>query len=75
MKTRNRILFHCLCCGQVLRSETDEPVPFCCDQYMINAAAETVYEPGEETTEEFVRDFLEPSKAYAGRDTAARIPR
>ena len=75
MKTRNRILFHCLCCGRLVRSETDEPVPFCCDQSMINAAAETVTEATEETTEEFVREFLEPAEAHDDRDTAGRIPR
>jgi hypothetical protein len=42
MKTRNRILFHCLYCGRVVHAEFDEPTPFCCEQCMTNAATETV---------------------------------
>jgi hypothetical protein len=42
MKTHNRILFHCLCCGKVVHAEPQDAVPTCCGQRMINAAAETV---------------------------------
>jgi len=42
MKTHNRILYHCLCCGRVVHEEPDESAPSCCGERMTNAAAETV---------------------------------
>jgi hypothetical protein len=44
MKTHNRILFHCLCCGNVVHAEPQELIPECCGKPMVKAAAETVCE-------------------------------
>jgi hypothetical protein len=48
MKTHNRILFHCLCCGRVFHAEVNEAPPTCCNKRMVNAAAETVVEAGDD---------------------------
>jgi hypothetical protein len=51
MKTHNRILFHCLCCGNVVHAEPQELIPDCCGKQMVKAAAETVCEAeGDEMT-------------------------
>jgi hypothetical protein len=71
MKTHNRILFHCLCCGHVVHAEPEEGVPNCCGQRMTNAAAETVVEDES--------NFPENVPGLAGREPAGRggrpIPR
>jgi hypothetical protein len=46
MKAHNAIIYHCLCCGNVVHREPDLEQPNCCGQKMVNAAAETV--PGDE---------------------------
>ena len=43
MKTYNRVLFHCECCGRVVRAEPDERAPYCCGKGMTSAAVETVF--------------------------------
>ena len=45
MKTHNRVIYHCVCCGRVVHKEPDEARPQCCGQKMVKAAAETVPEP------------------------------
>jgi hypothetical protein len=45
MKTHNRLIYHCLCCGRVVHQERDEVRPQCCGRGMVKAAAETVREP------------------------------
>jgi len=42
MKTHNRIIFHCLTCGNVLHAECDQRPPHCCGYEMVRAAAETI---------------------------------
>jgi hypothetical protein len=44
MKTHNRILYHCLCCGRVVHAEPGATIPNCCGKRMTNAAAESVVE-------------------------------
>ncbi len=46
MKTHNAIIYHCLCCGNVVHREPDSEQPTCCGKKMVKAAAETV--PGDE---------------------------
>jgi hypothetical protein len=48
MTAHNRILFHCLCCGTVYHAELNEAAPICCGKRMVNAAAETVFEAGDD---------------------------
>jgi len=48
MTIHNRILFHCLCCGNVVHAEPKDAAPTCCGKRMVNAAAETVVEAGDD---------------------------
>ena len=43
MKTHNAIIYHCLCCGNVVHSEPDLEQPVCCGTKMVKAAAETIH--------------------------------
>lgn len=40
--TRNRPIYHCPCCGAVVRQEAFRLPPFCCGREMVKAAEETV---------------------------------
>ena len=71
MKTHNRILYHCLCCGRVVHEEPDAQSPNCCGQPMTNAAAETVYDAGQETLE----DLADETVAEAPRPLIQPVPR
>jgi hypothetical protein len=42
MKTHNRIIYHCLTCGNVVHADEGVPQPQCCGEAMVRAAAETV---------------------------------
>jgi hypothetical protein len=44
MKTHNAIIYHCLCCGNVVHREPELEQPTCCGKKMVKAAAETVYD-------------------------------
>jgi hypothetical protein len=50
MKTHNRLIYHCLCCGRVTHLEPEESRPHCCGQRMVKAASETVCESDETGT-------------------------
>ena len=67
MKTHNRLLYHCVRCGNVVHAEPGEPNPHCCRQPMAKAAAETIWE----REEEGARDAVE--QALIAR--SARLPR
>lgn len=38
----NRPIFHCQCCGAVIRQEAFRLPPFCCGQEMVKAGEETL---------------------------------
>ena len=71
MKTHNRVLYHCLCCGNVVHAEPAEPNPCCCREPMTRAAAETVWEPDEECVQEPARGAAEQARAVH----VGRVPR
>ena len=71
MKTHNRILFHCLCCGNVVHAEPQDAVPTCCGKRMANAAAETVVEGGNDEPQ-YVAG---PVEGGASRTTIRPVPR
>ncbi len=39
---RNRPIYHCPCCGAVIRQEAVRLPPFCCGQEMVKAGEETL---------------------------------
>lgn len=52
--THNRPIYHCQCCGAVVRQEPYHVPPFCCGQEMTKAGEETV-------AEDFTRELeIEP---------------
>ena len=51
MEIHNVDLFHCLKCGKVVRREKDAPVPTCCGEQMVKAAAQTVPEKEGESSQ------------------------
>ena len=72
MKTHNRVLYHCLCCGNVVHAEPADPNPSCCREPMARAAAETVWEREEECAAvEAAGNADEPSPAARPE----RVPR
>lgn len=72
MKTHNRILFHCLCCGRVVHAESQEAAPNCCGKRMTNAAAETVDEAGHCVPYEGAGETASETSARAVGQTAPR---
>ena len=44
MKTHNRIIYHCVLCGNVVHADPDVRPPECCHSEMAKAAAETICE-------------------------------
>jgi hypothetical protein len=55
METHNRILFHCLTCGNVVHSDVNVRPPECCGYAMVGAAAETIGDtdvPAEKATDD-----------------------
>ena len=71
MKTHNRILFHCLCCGRVVHAEPADAPPMCCSQRMTNAAAETVVDNDADEVPQFECGLAGKEAARTG----IRIPR
>lgn len=71
MKTHNRILFHCLCCGSVVHAEPQEAAPSCCGQPMIKAAAETVANGDKEAPQ----DVTVPAGRHPPEPNVRAIPR
>jgi hypothetical protein len=49
MKTHNRIIYHCLTCGNVVHAAGDARRPQCCGSEMVKAAAETIRDADDET--------------------------
>lgn len=39
---RNRPIYHCQCCGAVVRQEAFRLAPFCCGHEMVKAGEETL---------------------------------
>jgi hypothetical protein len=44
LKFHNRLIYHCLACGNVIHREPDDIVPVCCGSSMTPAAAESVFD-------------------------------
>lgn len=48
MKTHNAVIYHCLCCGNVVHCAREVEPPQCCGREMVPSAEETVGESQDE---------------------------
>lgn len=62
MKTHNRIIYHCLLCGNVVHADPELRPPECCRYVMVKAAAETIYD-ADISDEASLREFEMASTA------------
>ena len=56
MKTHNRIIYHCLNCGNVVHADLENRPPDCCHFQMVRAAIETIWgadDPEQKPTDEY----------------------
>ena len=63
-------IYHCQCCGALLRQEPDRPVPNCCGRPMAKAAADTVCEDAD-----WKRGPHQPDKGCTCSHAELRRPR
>jgi hypothetical protein len=70
MKTHNRIIYHCLTCGNVVHADLEIRLPVCCSHEMVRAAAETIYDTDE--PEETATGIFETACAVNGGGTQSR---
>jgi hypothetical protein len=49
MKTHNRVIYHCLTCGNLVHAAVDMRPPQCCGVEMVKAAAETIRDADDPT--------------------------